>query len=326
MKGFHEVRAQQPRPPRRGNRHHPPRGAAPCRPRLPDALPRRDVVARLSRRSTAASTSVDGWAAERAFLPDDVDAWRAGAAAARHLRGRDAGRRAAPSSRSRSPTSSSSPGCSTASSSPGCRSSPPSAARSHPLVVAGGPLTFSNPLPLGAFVDVVVLGEAEELAAVLLAAVAAEPDRARAARRAWRAPTASGCRRSTASACRRSPRRTTRSCRRARTVLTPNTELRSMFLIEPERGCSRGCTYCVMRRSTNGGMRMVAPDARARRHPRRRAPRRPGRRGGDRSSADRRDRAPPRRRRARGRHLVAARRSARPTSSSACSRAAAIAR
>jgi radical SAM superfamily enzyme YgiQ (UPF0313 family) len=32
-----------------------------------------------------------------------------------------------------------------------------------------------------------------------------------------------------------------------------------MFLIEPERGCHRGCTYCVMRRSTNGGMRLVAP-------------------------------------------------------------------
>ena len=25
-------------------------------------------------------------------------------------------------------------------------------------------------------------------------------------------------------------------------------------------GCHRGCTYCVMRRSTNGGMRLVAPD------------------------------------------------------------------
>src|SRR5207249_7766769 len=36
--------------------------------------------------------------------------------------------------------------------------------------------------------------------------------------------------------------------------------LRSMFLIEPERGCSRGCTYCVMRRTTNGGMRTVPPE------------------------------------------------------------------
>src|SRR5215470_11848938 len=33
-----------------------------------------------------------------------------------------------------------------------------------------------------------------------------------------------------------------------------------MFLIEPERGCSRGCTYCVMRRTTNGGMRTVPPE------------------------------------------------------------------
>jgi len=30
-----------------------------------------------------------------------------------------------------------------------------------------------------------------------------------------------------------------------------------MFLTEAARGCSRGCTYCVMRRSTNGGMRIV---------------------------------------------------------------------
>jgi len=42
-------------------------------------------------------------------------------------------------------------------------------------------------------------------------------------------------------------------------ILTPHTELSNMFLIEPERGCHRGCTYCVMRRSTNGGMRLVDP-------------------------------------------------------------------
>jgi radical SAM superfamily enzyme YgiQ (UPF0313 family) len=40
-------------------------------------------------------------------------------------------------------------------------------------------------------------------------------------------------------------------------IRTPHTELSNMFLIETERGCSRGCTYCVMRRSTNGGMRIV---------------------------------------------------------------------
>jgi radical SAM superfamily enzyme YgiQ (UPF0313 family) len=40
-------------------------------------------------------------------------------------------------------------------------------------------------------------------------------------------------------------------------IRAEETELSNMFLIEAERGCSRGCTYCVMRRSTNGGMRIV---------------------------------------------------------------------
>jgi radical SAM superfamily enzyme YgiQ (UPF0313 family) len=40
-------------------------------------------------------------------------------------------------------------------------------------------------------------------------------------------------------------------------IVTPETELADMFLIETERGCSRRCQYCVMRRSTNGGMRLV---------------------------------------------------------------------
>ncbi|NVB82265.1 MAG: radical SAM protein, partial [Kofleriaceae bacterium] len=40
-------------------------------------------------------------------------------------------------------------------------------------------------------------------------------------------------------------------------IVTPHTELADMFMTEAARGCSRGCTYCVMRRSTNGGMRIV---------------------------------------------------------------------
>ena len=43
-------------------------------------------------------------------------------------------------------------------------------------------------------------------------------------------------------------------------ILTPHTELRNMFLIEGEQGCHRSCTFCVMRRSTNGGMRLVTPE------------------------------------------------------------------
>src|SRR5689334_1932115 len=38
----------------------------------------------------------------------------------------------------------------------------------HPLVIAGGPLTFSNPAPLAPFFDVVVVGEGEQLVCELV--------------------------------------------------------------------------------------------------------------------------------------------------------------
>jgi radical SAM superfamily enzyme YgiQ (UPF0313 family) len=127
----------------------------------------------------------------------------------------------------------------------------------HPLVIAGGPLTFSNPMPLAEIVDAVLVGEADsrvvdaiqactagDRAAQLdalakldhvfvpthhsvLPGVGAEDDAVLPAYSAIR---------------------------------TPHTELSNMFLIETARGCSRGCSYCVMRRSTNGGMRIVPAD------------------------------------------------------------------
>ena len=46
-----------------------------------------------------------------------------------------------------------------------------------PLVVAGGPLTFSNPVPLAPFCDVILMGEAEELVVELVARFQDTPDR-----------------------------------------------------------------------------------------------------------------------------------------------------
>lgn len=129
----------------------------------------------------------------------------------------------------------------------------------YPLVVMGGPLTFSNPLPLGPFADVVMLGEAEELLVELCRAIEAEPERQRlldglAGRPGFWVPSRHGERLGPIG---RADDDLLPACSQ---ILTPHTELRSMFLIEPERGCSRGCHYCVMRRSTNGGMRLVSPD------------------------------------------------------------------
>ena len=127
-----------------------------------------------------------------------------------------------------------------------------------PLVVVGGPLTFSNPEPLEPFVDVLVQGEADGLVHQLLDALSGERDREALLDRlagtpGFRVPGRGG-----------PSLYVTRADDRwlpARSqILTPRTELASMFLIEPERGCSRGCHYCVMRRTTNGGMRTVPPE------------------------------------------------------------------
>ena len=125
-----------------------------------------------------------------------------------------------------------------------------------PVVVAGGPLTFSNPAPLAPFFDVVVLGEAEELALEMVeAANAADYDgektaEALASRPGFYVPR----HHQTVPAIGRAP---DEDLPARSQIITPHTELRSMFLTEAARGCSRGCTYCVMRRSTNGGMRIV---------------------------------------------------------------------
>ena len=123
-----------------------------------------------------------------------------------------------------------------------------------PLVLGGGPLTFSNPVPLAPFCDAVVMGEGEELAAevvrrardatsreALLAELAALPG--------MYVPSVHGDRPPPVAQVDDALLPATSQ------ILTPHTELASMFLVEAARGCSRGCTYCVMRRSTNGGMR-----------------------------------------------------------------------
>jgi len=127
----------------------------------------------------------------------------------------------------------------------------------HPLVIAGGPLTFSNPAPLAPFFDVIIVGEGEQLIVEL---VELARDAGFARERLWAAladrpgyylPHLHGERVPPVAAAPDAllPARSV--------ILTPHAELADMFMTEAARGCSRGCTYCVMRRSTNGGMRIV---------------------------------------------------------------------
>ena len=130
----------------------------------------------------------------------------------------------------------------------------------HPFILMGGPLTFSNPLPLGDYADAILMGEADETIHIALDILFSTSNRAEQLATLAReipscfVPSIHGDSLPHVAAAENS-----RLPAYAQ-ITTPNTELRDMFLIEPERGCSRGCTYCVMRRSTNGGMRIVPMD------------------------------------------------------------------
>ncbi|MCL2178257.1 MAG: B12-binding domain-containing radical SAM protein [Proteobacteria bacterium] len=127
-----------------------------------------------------------------------------------------------------------------------------------PLVVAGGPLSFSNAAPLEPFVDVLVQGEGEGLIEVLLGVCEAHIAKHEvlsilAKHPGFFVPGISVAQRRF-DICKAEDAQLPAYSQ----VVTPNTELSSMFLVETGRGCSRGCHYCVMRRTTNGGLRLVS--------------------------------------------------------------------
>ncbi|MBC7794925.1 MAG: radical SAM protein [Clostridia bacterium] len=128
-----------------------------------------------------------------------------------------------------------------------------------PWIVMGGPLTFSNPVPLGPFADIIVMGEAEGLLSALMDALFSGATRkdtllALADIPGFYIPSLHGETLPRVAAA-DNAMLPARSC-----IITPESALKNMFLVEAERGCSRGCTFCVMRRSTNGGMRVVPID------------------------------------------------------------------
>ncbi|MFC1860666.1 radical SAM protein [Chloroflexota bacterium] len=118
----------------------------------------------------------------------------------------------------------------------------------HPLVIAGGPCITANPMPMAPFFDCLCIGEAEAILpvmlpvlsdsiadkrsdllkslATLLAIYVPESNPGTPVARRWQKnlddfPVHS-------------------------IVLTRDTELGDLYLIEVERGCSRGCRFCMV--------------------------------------------------------------------------------
>ena len=143
-----------------------------------------------------------------------------------------------------------------------------------PVIVAGGPLTTTNPSALLPFVDLLAFGEGEQLLPQLVERLLGAGSREAGIEHASSLPhtikgeVAPGLFEPLASMA-----RADRQWLPAHSAITtPHTELADMFLVEPERGCSRRCTFCVMRGATTGGMRLLdieAPLARIPEHARR---------------------------------------------------------
>lgn len=128
----------------------------------------------------------------------------------------------------------------------------------HPRILFGGPLTFSNPLPAAPFADAMLLGEAEE---VVVPAMEAFFDGDRGQWLTAVQGLAGGYVPERDGAALPAVAKATDDLLPARSrIVSPDAELKDMFLVEGERGCHRQCSFCVMRRSTNGGMRLVHPD------------------------------------------------------------------
>lgn len=135
-------------------------------------------------------------------------------------------------------------------------------AATHPLVMAGGAAFMINPEPVADFLDIICIGEGEELIPGVMDALLA-PGSGRAdlllslSRLAgiycpslYR-PRCEGERLVAFDAADGAPLRVVRACPElglhppARSViLTENTEFGDMYLVEVSRGCPRGCRFC----------------------------------------------------------------------------------
>ncbi len=125
-----------------------------------------------------------------------------------------------------------------------------------PLILLGGPITMASPLCASPFVDAMLLGEADQTA-IDAATAFFDCDR----REAWLdavenldggyVPERHG---TMLPVLAKAPNHLLPA---HSSILAPDAELSDMFLMEGERGCHRMCAFCVMRRTTNGGMRLV---------------------------------------------------------------------
>jgi radical SAM superfamily enzyme YgiQ (UPF0313 family) len=130
----------------------------------------------------------------------------------------------------------------------------------YPLIIAGGPCIIANPAPLVPFFDCFGIGEAEAIFPFLLPAISENIGGNRqqllkdlSALPGIYAPTF------TKTPVTRQWVKTLDDYPVHSTILTPDTELGDLYLIEVERGCNWGCRFCLVN-TAFAPMRIHSPE------------------------------------------------------------------
>ena len=117
---------------------------------------------------------------------------------------------------------------------------------SDPPILLGGPVTASNTLPFGPFIDLAVIGDGERAVEALMELLAQDLDRASLLAAAatidgvW-VPELHG------DAVPATQKVSAGVLPAYGQIVTPNAELSNMFLVEASRGCPRFCKFCLVR-------------------------------------------------------------------------------
>ncbi|MDI6814778.1 MAG: radical SAM protein, partial [Dehalococcoidales bacterium] len=117
----------------------------------------------------------------------------------------------------------------------------------HPLVIAGGPCIIANPLPLSPFFDCLCIGEAEPILPAMLPILTegVTGKRNELLKRLASIPGVYVPQCYSGTPVVRQWASNLDDLPITSTVLTPDTELGNLYLIEVERGCNWGCRFCL---------------------------------------------------------------------------------
>ena len=117
----------------------------------------------------------------------------------------------------------------------------------HPIVIAGGPCIISNPVPLSPFFDCMCIGEAEALIPPMVAVLTdSSLSRDEKLKALSKLPGMYVPKFYNGGKIRRQYSSSLDSVPVSSAVLTPETELGDLYLIEVERGCGWGCRFCMV--------------------------------------------------------------------------------